>query len=131
MNTTHRPLLVAASSLVAVCLSNSIAPAQDLADRRLELAMRRSFLWEYWAARQQEQVDFAHYRSHASFGQYGLHFGPQSHLGYRAIAPRQFYGPVLPASNGYAAGASATCIGPLGIECSPLDCDCDPYDYCY
>jgi len=129
MHTTRRPLVCVAVSLLAACFASQTAAAQDLADRRLEVAMRRSYLWEYWAARQQEQIDYAHYRSHAQFGQLGPHYSAPAPRGYRVYGPRQFYGATLQTRSAFTAGASGYCIGPLGIECSPLDCDCDPYGY--
>lgn len=131
----HFALSAALAVLGAAFSSSAPANAQDLADRHLDLAIRRSALWEYWATRQQEQIDFARYRSSAQFGQYGARFGAQTSLGYRtvgtAVGPRQFYGPSLPTGSGYHAAALNTCIGPLGIECSPLDCDCYGFDNCY
>lgn len=136
MSISRRLLLSAALAVLGVALScSATANAQDLADRHLDLAIRRSALWEYWAARQQEQVDAARYRSPAQFGQHGSRYGTQNSLGYRtvgtAVGPRQFYGPSLPTSSGYHDAAYETCIGPFGIECSPLDCDCYGFDNCY
>jgi hypothetical protein len=132
MRSTRRSLFVLAIALWIAASISSSATAQDLADRRLEVAMRRSYLWEYWAARQQEQIDYAHYRSHATYGQLGAYYATQAPAGYRVYGPRQFYGPALITSgSAVAAAASQSCIGPLGIECSPLDCDCDHYDCGY
>lgn len=131
MRSTRRSLFALAIALWIAAGIGSAATAQDLADRRLELAMRRSYLWEYWAARQQEQVDYAHYRSAATYGQLGAHYGVQAPAGYRVYGPRQFYGPALITSGSAVAAASRSYIGPLGIECSPLDCDCDYLDCGY
>lgn len=132
MRSTRRSLFALAIALWITAGIGSSATAQDLADRRLEVAMRRSFLWEYWAARQQEQIDYAHYRSAATYGQLGPHYSMPAPAGYRVYGPRQFYGPSLITSgSAVAAAASQSCTGPLGLECSPLDCDCDPYGDCY
>lgn len=123
MRATRRSIFAAAIALWLAAGFSGPAAAQDLADRRLETAMRRSFLWEYWAARQQEQIDFAHYRSHAQFGHYGQRYGAQPLLGYRAYGPQKPFG-AAPRTGSGAVAASGYCVGPLGIECSPLDCDC-------
>ncbi|MGD9635197.1 MAG: hypothetical protein AB7G28_21830 [Pirellulales bacterium] len=120
----------AVATFLAALLSITGASAQDLASRPFDLRIRRSALMEHWDAQRQEQIDFARYRSPAQFGIYGARYGGQTSLGYHPIVRRPFDG-VGPYPSNASIAAAATCISPLGYECSPLDCDCDPYGYCY